>query len=578
MNESFLRKFAEMDVVASQEPTAQKSAGRLRAGAVLRDRFSLEEQLADTGAGTVYKALDRCLTQADGSASRVLINVLSAELLCNAKALRALQQEASKVRSLSHPGIVRFLDLDCDGELHFVVMEWFEGRSLGAILDDPQSQTMEISAALDIVSQLAQALDYAHQRGVVHADLSPASVIVMPCGQVKLFDFGIARVRQKQSDTVTRLRTAALSITTPAYSSMQVLTGDEPVPADDVFSLACLFYRLVAGFRVFGQRDAAEAVEAGMDPRRPQSLNNSQWKALRKGLSYTRVTRYGSLQTFVDDLRGPAVIQNEIEQLQESSDDTETLPIVVANEMQSGTRGKRISRHWLYGLALAGVAMAQTYVGLQSGVDKQAVSVADIENVASAAGTGGVGEQPSAPEPLPQALAVTGPGADAVDVAGEIKVAGGTTPSEEVATDVLLHEPRLGVAITRAQPVAERQTVAMQGEIMFWLDQLVVQEGDQVIEIDVLRLDPTDRPLNFQYRVHGNTAVEGKDYTAPSAGILSFAADQSIARIQILLLDDSISEYDEMFLVEIISTASEQDADTNHRITVIIQDDDIAAQ
>jgi len=81
---------------------------------------------------------------------------------------------------------------------------------------------------------------------------------------------------------------------------MQVLTGEDPVPADDVFSLACLFYRLVAGYRVFGPRNAADAAEEGMEPQPPQELNAQQWQAVKKALAYSRVTRFGSPKAFMD--------------------------------------------------------------------------------------------------------------------------------------------------------------------------------------------------------------------------------------------------------------------------------------
>ena len=93
-----------------------------------------------------------------------------------------------------------------------------------------------------------------------------------------------------------------LSAATPAYSSMQVLTGEDPAAADDVFSLACLAYRLIAGYRVFGPRNAAEAAEAGMEPQRLENMSNAQWQALRKALSYSRVARFSSPSEFISAL------------------------------------------------------------------------------------------------------------------------------------------------------------------------------------------------------------------------------------------------------------------------------------
>ena len=89
---------------------------------------------------------------------------------------------------------------------------------------------------------------------------------------------------------------------TPAYSSMQVLTGEKPTPSDDVFSLACLLYRLIAGYRVFGPRNAAEAAEEGMKPQRLDKISDANWRVLKKALAYSRVARFESMADFIDAL------------------------------------------------------------------------------------------------------------------------------------------------------------------------------------------------------------------------------------------------------------------------------------
>ena len=234
-NASVQENFAETDVIATQTLDSDLPEDRLQIGSVLRDRFLLQEQVTGGSMGVVYKALDRRLAEADDGEPWVTVKVLSPKLSRNGNALRALQQEAAKGRCLSHPNIVRFIDLDRDDELYFIVMEWLDGRSLATILDDAKSKKFDVPTALNIVAQLGRALDYAHRCGVVHADVKPANVMIVPSGQVKLFDFGIARILQKQTETVTKFDPGVLGAATPAYSSMQVLTGDEPVPADDVF-------------------------------------------------------------------------------------------------------------------------------------------------------------------------------------------------------------------------------------------------------------------------------------------------------------------------------------------------------
>lgn len=297
--------FRDTTVIATSTSDAESADDRCQVGSVLRDRFLLQERIAGGSMGVVYKALDRRLAEVDGVDPWVAIKVLTPQLARNAQALRALQQEAAKGRCLLHPNIVRFLDLDRDEDLYFIVMEWLDGKSLGSILDDSGSKKIDKETALDVVKQVAKALDYAHRLGVVHADVKPGNILVSPDGEIKLFDFGAARVRQKRLEGQANSDADEPGAVAPAYSSMQVLTGEEPVAADDVFSLGCLMYRLVAGYRVFGPRNAAEAADTGMEPQRPQGLNDTEWHALRKALSYSRVSRFASPKEFIEALAAP---------------------------------------------------------------------------------------------------------------------------------------------------------------------------------------------------------------------------------------------------------------------------------
>jgi serine/threonine protein kinase len=301
------QQFAQVQNVAKTQkltraPEPQAPETQLQVGSVLRDRFLLKEKVSEGSMGVVYKALDKRLAEAGEGETSVAIKVLSPQLSRNGAALRALQQEAAKGRCLTHPNIVRFIDLDREGELYFIVMEWLDGRSLSSILDENKSTGLDLQTAMDIVRQTARALEYAHQRGVIHADIKPGNIIITPSGEVKLIDFGVARVRQKENEGKSRFDPAIMRAGTPAYSSMQVLTGENPVAADDVFSLACLLYRLVAGYRVFGPRNAAQAAEDGMEPQQPQGLPDPQWLVLKKALAYSRVTRFESIAAFVKAL------------------------------------------------------------------------------------------------------------------------------------------------------------------------------------------------------------------------------------------------------------------------------------
>ncbi len=292
--------FGATTVIPSEFIPEASSASRVQVGSLLRDRFMLQEKISGGSMGVVYKAMDRRLAEAGSKDHWVAVKVLSPELSENGQALRALQQEAAKGRCLVHPNIVRFVDLDRDDDLYFLVMEWLEGRTLADLLDSKDASVIDTEATFRIVRQIGDALDYAHSRGIVHADIKPGNIMIMPNGDAKLFDFGVARVRQQHLGL--EFDPGVLGGLTPAYSSMQVLTGEEPVAADDVFSLGCLLYRLIAGYRVFGPRNAAEASQEGMSPQQLKGLNDSQWKALKKALAYSRVTRFSSVREFIDHL------------------------------------------------------------------------------------------------------------------------------------------------------------------------------------------------------------------------------------------------------------------------------------
>jgi len=292
--------FGATTVIPSGFVLDKSADARVQVGSLLRDRFLLQEKISGGSMGVVYKAMDRRLAEAGSKDHWVAIKILSPQLAENGQALRALQQEAAKGRCLVHPNIVGFIDLDRDDDLYFLIMEWLEGRTLADILDSKDAAVIDNAAAFSIVRQIGDALDYAHSRGIVHADIKPGNIMIMPNGDAKLFDFGVARVRQQHADT--EFDPGVLGALTPAYSSMQVLTSEEPVAADDVFSLGCLLYRLIAGYRVFGPRNAAEASQEGMKPQRLKGLNDSQWKTLKKALAYSRVTRFSSVREFLDSL------------------------------------------------------------------------------------------------------------------------------------------------------------------------------------------------------------------------------------------------------------------------------------
>ncbi|HEY5643590.1 MAG TPA: protein kinase [Woeseiaceae bacterium] len=688
-------QFGSTTVIPAGLVPLDSAEDRVQVGSVLRDRFMLQKRVSGGSMGVVYKALDRRLAEAGSSETFVAIKILSPQLAENAQALRALQQEAAKGRCLVHQNIVRFIDLDRDDDLYFIVMEWLDGKSLADILDSNDARSIDIKAAFRIVRQVGDGLDYAHRCGIVHADVKPGNIMILPDGTAKLFDFGVARVRQKQAEE--RFDPGVLGAMTPAYSSMQVLTGEAPVASDDVFSLACLLYRLVAGYRVFGPRNAAEASEAGMAPQRPQGISDSQWKALKKALSYARVTRFQSVREFLDAVdqpvqAAPAIEAPERFQVEEGGSPGKWLAIFVVLLGLAGIGAKhlgyldpllaQLGTDGFVELPAAGESPA-IFEDLPEVVEQPPVEITDTTNdpdvpdearavespVDDAPADNGEVEIERLPEAMgpsttaPPPVAATEPLIDfsklpPADVEIRFSDSGATGVSANIVlredaepviadfiregdltTALALRLEEVGFSGNRSPwasgqyamsdagllyfPVGQERarltlrtasdprreadqqstlrlreaesaetelaTVVITLEdddqrvfearlpvntVAFAAGQASINESDPAVQIDIVRFNPDDSSIVIGFTVDDITASEGEDYFAPGNYSISFGPGQRSARILIPLVQDSLSEGDEAFVVELAGDNQHTAIDVFHRIVVMIRDDE----
>jgi len=542
--------FGDTTVIEDFKLDEESIGERLQVGSVLRDRFLLQERIAGGSMGIVYKALDRRRAEAADIYPSVAIKVLTPELSRNGNALRALQQEAAKGRCLSHTNIVRFIDLDREDDLYFIVMEWLDGKSLASILDDSSNKIIDKDTATDIVKQVAKALDYAHLRGVVHADVKPGNIMVSPKGEIKLFDFGIARVRQKQFDKAAEFDPGVLGAVTPAYSSMQVLTGEEPVASDDVFSLACLMYRLVAGYRVFGPRNAAEAADAGMEPQRPQGLNDAEWRALRKALAYSRVSRFASAKEFIDALEG-----------NHSPDDAE--PFSPLDEPEEERR-----RLWPSLLTVA-VLLAGFYGLYESGLLAQLPSL--VDSVTSTTRNQRTGTEPEpvvVPAPVEEQIIEEPPAL--VDDENAVAGSAEETPTEEepVPKEEIIDFSNL-------PPATVEVPLAFPGSVRSELD-LTLRENDAPAIVDLIRDSNIGEELVVKLEeisFSGNRSPwESGQYQISDDSTARFPPGQNRARITVSMTPDPLREPDRQVSLLVRDF---EDAESEYALIKLrLQDDD----
>lgn len=275
-------------------------------GDTLNCRFVLQECLGVGGMGTVYKALDLRKLEASDRSPHIAIKILNVQFRGHPKSLIALQREAKKAQTLAHANIVTVYDFDRDGSLVYLTMEYLSGKPLSQVLRAPGYPGMPFAEALPIISGMARALAYAHERGLVHCDFKPANVFLTDSGQVKVIDFGIARAFDKpgEESDATIFDAGSLGGMTPAYASPEMLDHLEPDPRDDIYALACISYELLTGRHPFGRLSATQARAAGSKPLRPKNLGLRQWRVLKAALSFDRETRTPTVARFLEEMSG----------------------------------------------------------------------------------------------------------------------------------------------------------------------------------------------------------------------------------------------------------------------------------
>ena len=557
-------------IVIPDTPLAHPDSAddRVQIGSVLRDRFTLQERVSGGSMGVVYKALDRRLAEAESESPCVAIKILSPTFSQSGLALRALQQEAAKGRCLVHPNIVRFIDLDRDDDLYFIVMEWLEGRTLADILDSPDSKSIDLDRAFAIVRQVGKALDYAHRCGIVHADVKPGNIMIVPNGDAKLFDFGVARVRQKQLDKDPDFDPGVLGLLTPAYSSMQVLTGDKPTPSDDVFSLACLMYRLIAGYRVFGPRNAAEAAEEGMKPQRLDKLSDANWRVLKKALSYSSVARFESMADFIDALNVEAA-------------GSITIDIPAPERFADPVEERRGPGRALFGLVVM-IGLAAV-VGNQMGLldpYKERFGIQEAQQIPEESAI----VELRAPEPL---IKEAPPEAELVIEELPVEEPVSEPAETVVAVEEELLEPEEAIVVPEPEVISEplvdfSQLPPPTTELSLATDgnspesvTVRLRENGRTASVDLVR-DSVEFPMTLRLEevgFSGNRSpwVSGQ-YEFSDNGFIEFPVGQNRARVTISMTADPTREADQQ------ATLSVREADSATSalaiINVILEDDD----
>jgi hypothetical protein len=206
--------------------------------AIIDARYQLKEELGSGAMGIVYLAEDLRLSR------DVALKQLSPSFTADEHLRARFRQEALALARLSHPNIVHVYDFFEWNNLFLIAMELVEGEELEQKLNT--SQLLQQAEVIKLTKQMAEGLGYAHERGVVHRDFKPANILITKSGQVKITDFGIAKLAQ--SSLHTQINTIMGS---PAYMSPEQANGDDTDQRADIYALGIVLYQMLCGERPF---------------------------------------------------------------------------------------------------------------------------------------------------------------------------------------------------------------------------------------------------------------------------------------------------------------------------------------
>ena len=267
--------------------------------------YRIIEQLGQGGQAVAYKATD---TRLDRS---VVIKILLPELASSENARRRFEREAKLASALDHPNICAIYDIGESDGLFYIVMPYAEGRTLKQVIS---GRPMEILSALSIAIQVADAITTAHARGIVHRDIKPNNIVVNDQGQVKVLDFGLAKMLAIDQETGVDIDRSMTEIGLPygtaGYGSPEQAAGERVDHRTDIFSLGVVIFEMVTGRQPFRGRNRIEILNAVINdepepvaeeiPGAPPRLQD----VLDRALAKKPRERFGTMGEMRDELKG----------------------------------------------------------------------------------------------------------------------------------------------------------------------------------------------------------------------------------------------------------------------------------
>src|SRR5712692_10309403 len=268
--------------------------------------YQIASLLGTGGTGEIYLAQDLTLERP------VALKILPANFTQDAHRMRRFVQEAKAASALSHPNVAHIYEIGEVEGISFIAMEYVEGQTLDARLNGSPLHPTEV---VDIALQVAEALEEAHAKGITHRDVKPANIMVTPRAQVKMLDFGLAKIAGAGREVLAREGSTAAKtepgvlIGTANYMSPEQALGREVDHRTDIFSLGAVMYEMAAGRRPFTGLTIGETLDRIIHAE-PEAIGRINANApaeladiIHKCLEKDRERRYASARELAADLR-----------------------------------------------------------------------------------------------------------------------------------------------------------------------------------------------------------------------------------------------------------------------------------
>jgi serine/threonine protein kinase len=274
---------------------------------VLKGQYQLEREIGHGGVGVVYVAHDLEHERVAQGRHLIAVKLLRAEYRQKADLVKALFEEVSLTKEMTHPNIVSVFNCQRDGQEVFMTMQYLEGVTLDRLIRRDYPRGMPWERARFIIEGVGRALAYAHDHRVIHCDVKPSNVFVSLAGTAKVLDFGIARAtRRHRGPGAPRGLTLGYATPEAIQAWQKESEGGAPYQAtesDDIFSYACLVYEILSGRRPFDPDDADTARQKGRAYASIPDLSRRQNAALANALAFDPNRRTNRIEDLINALQ-----------------------------------------------------------------------------------------------------------------------------------------------------------------------------------------------------------------------------------------------------------------------------------